>query len=67
MDGVPVEGHLTLGLELYNERRDGVQALDRWRQSPRLNVDRLWLERLGVRGDSDVREGRFVFLWGRLR
>ena len=41
-NGVPVEGLLTLGLsELYNERRDGVQALDRRCRSLQVDVDRL--------------------------
>ena len=49
-NGVPVEGLLTLGLsELYNERRDGVQALDHRCRSLQVDIDRLWLERLGVR------------------
>ena len=48
-NGVPVEGLLTLGLsELYNERRDGVQALDRRCRSLQVDVDRLRLEWLGV-------------------
>ena len=49
-NGVPVEGLLTLGLsELYNERQDGVQALDRQCWSLQVDVDRLRLERSGVR------------------